>query len=88
MKKVLGLSVDQLRHYIERLERLEAEKSVIGEDIKEVLSEAKGNGYDTKVLRQVLKIRKVSTNDRVEQEVLLEAYLSALGMLHVSDSNI
>ena len=87
MKKNLGLSVDQLRQYIERLERLEAEKSVVNEDIKEVLSEAKSNGYDIKVLRQVLKIRKVSTNDRVEQEVLLESYLNALGMLHISDSD-
>jgi len=87
MKKILGLSVDQLKQYIERLERLEAEKSVISEDIKEVFSEAKSNGYDIKVLRQVLRIRKVSTNDRVEQEVLLESYLNALGMLNISGND-
>ena len=72
---------DHLRSFIERIERLEEEKKALGEDIKEVYSEAKANGFDTKIMRQVIRIRKMDQDDRDEQEALLETYLNALGML-------
>ena len=75
-----GIAGDQLRSIIERVERLEEEKSNIAADIREVFAEAKGNGYDTKTLRQVMKIRKMENSEREEQEYLLETYLRALGM--------
>lgn len=71
---------DQLRAFIERIERLEEEKRTIAEDIKEIYAEAKGNGFDTKVLRQVVRIRKQDANERAEQEAILDLYLHALGM--------
>ena len=86
MSKVLSLSSSQLKQYIERLERLDAEKAVISEDIREVFAEAKNNGYDIKILRKVLQLRKVSTSDRFEQEILLDSYLNALGMVSSSDN--
>ena len=73
------VAADRLRSFIERVERLEEEKAVIAEDMKEVYSEAKGEGYDTKTLRQVVRIRKMDRADRQEQEALLDLYLSALG---------
>ena len=75
-----GIAVDQLRSIIERIERLEEEKQAIAEDIKEVYAEAKANGYDTKTLRAVVRIRKQDTAERQEQEALLDLYLAALGM--------
>jgi uncharacterized protein (UPF0335 family) len=75
-----GIAVDHLRSIIERIERLEEEKQAIAEDIKEVYQEAKANGYDTKTLRQVVKIRKQDSAERQEQEALLDLYLAALGM--------
>src|SRR3546814_13062849 len=71
----------QLRSYIERIERLEEEKKGLSEDIKDVFAEAKGNGFDVKTMRQIIKIRKMDASDREEQEALIEAYLGALGML-------
>lgn len=71
----------QLRSYIERIERLEEEKAGIASDIKDVFAEAKGNGFDVKTMRQILKIRKMDASDRAEQEALIELYLHALGML-------
>ena len=71
----------QLRAFVERIERLEEEKKAISDDIAEVYAEAKGNGFDTKVLRQVVKIRKQDTNERLEQEAILDTYMAALGML-------
>lgn len=73
------VAADRLRSFLERVERLEEEKAVIAGDIKEVYAEAKGEGYDTKVLRQVIRLRKMDRADRQEQEALLELYLSALG---------
>ena len=70
----------QLRSFIERIERLEEEKKTIADDIKEVFAEAKGTGFDTKIMRQVLKLRKLDREDRQEQETLLDLYLQALGM--------
>ena len=75
-----SVAQDQIRAFVERIERLEEEKTSISEDIKEVFAEAKGNGFDTKVLRQVIRIRKQDRNERLEQESLLELYLTALGM--------
>ena len=80
MTNISRVSSDQLKQFVERLERLEAEKAAIAEDIREIFAEAKFHGYDVKTLRQVLKIRKINADDRVEQELLLDTYLHALGM--------
>ena len=71
---------DRLKSFIERIERLEEEKSNILADIKEVYSEAKGIGYDPKIMRKVLIIRKMDINERLEQEALLDTYRNALGI--------
>lgn len=73
---------DQLKAFIERVERLEEEKKALSDDIKDVFAEAKGNGFDVKALRQVIKIRKQDVDERKEQEAILETYLHALGMLN------
>ena len=75
-----GLAVERLRSFIERLERLEEERAGIAADIREVYSEAKGAGFDTKIMRQVVRLRKMDDNDRQEQEMVLDTYLHALGM--------
>lgn len=75
-----SVAQDQIRAFVERIERLEEEKRGISDDLKEVYAEAKGNGFDTKVLRQVVKIRKQDRSERLEQEALLDLYLAALGM--------
>ena len=75
-----GVAADQIRSIIERIERLEEEKQTIADDIKEVYAEAKANGFDTKILRQVVRIRKQDSAERQEQEALLDLYLHALGM--------
>lgn len=69
----------QLRSIIERVERLEQEKAEIAEQIKEVFAEAKGNGFDVKVLRKVIRIRKQDRAKRMEEEAILDLYLSAIG---------
>lgn len=76
-----GVARDQLRAFVERIERLEEEKKAIADDIKEIYAEAKGNGFDTKVLRQVVRIRKQDRNERMEQEAILDLYMHALGMV-------
>ncbi|MEM6711425.1 MAG: DUF2312 domain-containing protein [Pseudomonadota bacterium] len=73
------VAAGQLRSFIERIERLEEEKKAISDDIKDVYGEAKSNGFDTKVLRQVVRIRKQDQAERQEQEALLDLYLGALG---------
>jgi len=72
---------DQLKAFVERVERLEEEKKAIADDIRDVYGEAKANGYDTKALRTVVRLRKQDINERKEQEAILETYLHALGML-------
>ena len=72
---------DQLKAIVERIERLEEEKKATSDDIRDVYAEAKGNGFDVKTLRVVVRLRKQDINDRKEQEALLETYLHALGML-------
>lgn len=80
MADVGGIAGAQLRSFIERIERLEEEKAALAADIREVFAEAKGNGFDPKVMRQVLKLRKLDQADRQEQEALLDLYMSAIGM--------
>ena len=72
---------DQLKAIIERIERLEEEKKAISDDIRDVYAEAKGNGFDVKALRTIVRMRKQDANERQEQETILETYLQALGML-------
>jgi uncharacterized protein (UPF0335 family) len=72
---------NQLRAFIERIERLEEEKKTIADDIKDVYGEAKATGFDVKVLRKVISIRKLDTNERMELDALTDTYLAALGML-------
>jgi uncharacterized protein (UPF0335 family) len=80
MAQVGGVAGEQLRAFIERIERLEEEKKDVQEQIKEVFSEAKGTGFDTRIMRQLLKLRKLRDVDRSEQEELLEVYKAAIGM--------
>ena len=72
---------NQLKAFIERIERLEEEKAALAGDIKDVYLEAKGTGFDVKVMRQVIRLRKQNVNERKEMEAVLETYLAALGML-------
>jgi uncharacterized protein (UPF0335 family) len=81
MADVAGIAGDRLKSFIERIERLEEEKRALAEDIKEVFAEAKGTGFDTKIMRQIIKIRKMDKDDLDEQETLLDVYMRALGMV-------
>ena len=72
---------DQLKAIIERIERLEEEKKTISDDIRDVYAEAKGNGFDVKALRTIVRLRKQDANERAEAETILETYMQALGML-------
>ena len=80
MVEVGGVAGDQLRSYIERIERLEEEKAALAADVREVFAEAKGDGFDVKIMRQVLRLRKMDGDDRAEQEALLDVYKRAIGM--------
>lgn len=80
MADVGGISGDRLKSYIERIERLDEEKAALAADIKDVFAEAKGNGFDIKIMRQILKLRKMDKADADEQETLLDLYKRALGM--------
>lgn len=75
-----GVAADQLRAFVERIERLEEEKQSIADDIKDVYSEAKGTGFDVKALRKIVSLRKLDAGERQEQEALLDLYMHALGM--------
>jgi uncharacterized protein (UPF0335 family) len=74
------VTADELRQFIERVERLDAEKKDIAEQVKEVLAEAKGRGYDTAVLRKIIALRKRDSDDLAEEECVMETYKEALGM--------
>ena len=76
-----NVTAEELRQFIERYEHLEAEKADIAEQQKEVMAEAKGRGYDTKVLRKVIALRKRDADDIAEEEAVLEMYTAALGMV-------
>ncbi len=78
--KVGGIAADRLRSLIERIERLEEERKALGSDIKDIYSEAKSAGFDVKVLRQIIRIRKLEPAEVEEQESLLDVYRRALGM--------
>jgi len=80
MNDVGGISANQLKAFIDRIERLEEEKAAVLEHIRDVLAEAKAMGFDAKIIRRVVKIRKMETQDRREEEELLNLYLAALGM--------
>ena len=80
MPEVGGVAGDRLRSFIERIERLEEEKAALAGDIREVYAEAKANGFDAKIMRQVIRLRKMDAADRQEMDSLLEVYMRALGM--------
>ncbi len=80
-----GVAAGQLRSFIERIERLEEEKKGLSDDIRDVFAEAKGNGFDTKVMRQVIRLRKKEPAERQEEEAILDLYLHALGMAPSAD---
>jgi uncharacterized protein (UPF0335 family) len=81
MPDIGGIAGDRLKSFIERIERLEEERRALGADIKEVYAEAKGTGFDTKIMRQVIRLRRMDKDDLDEQESLLDVYKRALGML-------
>ncbi|HUI33915.1 MAG TPA: DUF2312 domain-containing protein [Stellaceae bacterium] len=81
MPDIGGIAGDRLKSFIERIERLEEERRALGADIKEVYAEAKGTGFDTKIMRQVIRLRRMDKDDLDEQETLLDVYRRALGML-------
>ena len=72
---------EQLRSIVERIERLEEEKKTISDDIRDVYAEAKGNGYEVKALRAIVRMRKQDADERAEQEAILDSYLHAMGMV-------
>jgi len=80
MADVGGVAGERLRSFVERIERLEEEKKALADDIREVYAEAKGTGFDTKVLRQVIRLRAMDSSDRNEMEELIETYKRALDM--------
>ena len=75
-----GFAKEHLKSFIERIERLEEEKAALTADIREVYAEAKGSGFDTKIMRKIISLRKMEVEQRREQEELLELYKSVLGM--------
>ena len=76
-----NIAADQLRLFIERIERLEEEKKGIADDIKDVYAEAKGTGFDTKTMKAIVRLRKMEANARAEAEALLDTYKTALGLI-------
>ena len=84
MSKTGGVAAGQLKSFVERIERLEEEKKGISDDIRDVFAEAKGQGFDTKVMRQVIRLRKKDASERQEEEALLDLYMHALGMATAS----
>lgn len=80
MTDTYKITAEQLRSFIDRYEALEEEKQVIADYQKEVLAEAKGEGYDTAIMREIIKLRKMKPDERAEKEAILQTYLDALGM--------
>ena len=80
MADIGGIAGERLKSFVERVENLEAEKQALAENIKEVYSEAKSSGFDIKILRQIIRLRKMDENDRSEMETLLDVYKRALEM--------
>jgi len=75
-----GIAAEKLKSFVERIERLESEKTELAGDIREVYAEAKGSGFDTKIMRQIVRLRKMDSADRQEQEALLDVYKKAIGL--------
>jgi uncharacterized protein (UPF0335 family) len=80
MANVDGIAGEQLLNYIQRIERLEEEKTNLAADVRDVYREAKGMGFDTKIVRELIKLRKMEPDDRQELEALIESYKMAIGM--------
>ena len=80
MAEVGGIAAERLRSFIERIERLEEEKAALAADVREVYGEAKSVGFDVKIMRQVIRLRKMDRSDRQEQQHLLELYKQAIGL--------
>ena len=80
MSDVENVAAAELRTFIERIERLEEERATIGDDIKDVMGEAKGRGYDTGAIRTILRLRKKDAAERMEEDAILQTYMAALGM--------
>lgn len=87
MSDAHGVARDQLRSFIERVERLEEEKKTIADDIKDVYGEAKSTGFDTKILKKVIQLRRQDKDERMEQEAILDTYLAALGMIDLPEED-
>ena len=87
METIDASTANQLRSFIERLERLEEDKAIISQDIKEVFAEAKGNGFDVKIMRKVISLRKLDAAEREEIETLVDVYKAALGMIPGEDAD-
>lgn len=81
MSDAHGVARDQLRAFVERIERLEEEKKTIADDIKDVYGESKAMGFDPKILKRVISLRKKDDQERMEEELILDTYLQALGMV-------
>jgi uncharacterized protein (UPF0335 family) len=86
MPEVGGIAGERLRSFIERIERLEEERRTLAGDIREVYAEAKGNGFDAKTMRQIIRLRRLDKDDRDEEETLLDIYKRALGMLPAGEA--
>lgn len=86
MPDVGGIAGDRLKSFVERIERLEEEKKALANDIKEVYAEAKGNGFDVKIMRHVIRLRRIDKDDLDEQDALIDVYKRALGMLPSEES--
>ena len=80
MVEVGGIAAERLRQLIERIERLEDEKAALAADVREIYAEAKAVGFDAKVMRQIIRLRKMGTADQQEMEALIDTYKHALGM--------
>lgn len=76
-----GIVAEALQQYVDRIERLDVEKSALAEDIKQVYAESKAMGYDTTIIRKIIRIRKIAEHERKEQDEILELYMRALGMI-------
>jgi uncharacterized protein (UPF0335 family) len=86
MADVGGIAGDRLKSFVERIERLEEERKALSNDIKEVYAEAKGTGFDVKIMRQVIRLRRMDKDDLDEQDALIDVYKRALGMLPAEES--
>ncbi len=80
-RQIAGVTGEFLLQYIQRIERLEQDRAAVSEDVKSVYAEAKNNGFDTKIMKQIVKLREMDPNERDEQETLLDIYKQAIGMM-------